>query len=108
MSFLEIRIGRPGTLSLDTVETRYPFTFPTAVRSAHALLQSFYLQSHDPDRHIKDVHVSLTTFFDPVQSTTSGEVGVEIELTDSSEEASILAFESDTIATEVRLLVVGV
>jgi hypothetical protein len=88
-----------------TPRPRVPFTFSAAVETAHAVLQSFHLQVDDSDSNVRDVQVSLTTFFDPVQSPTSGEVEVEIRRTGS--DGSIF-LESDTIQAEIRILVIGI
>lgn len=104
MKFLSIQLGGPGVLFPETPRSRVPFTFPTAVQSAHAVLQSFHLQHDDSDRTVRDVQVSLTTFFDPIQSPTSGEVEVEIQRTGSDH--SIL-HHTHAIQAEVRILVVG-
>jgi hypothetical protein len=104
MNFLSIHLGE--AYFPQTTRTRVPFTFPTAVRSAHAVLQSFQLETDDSDGHVKDAQVSLITFFDPVQSTTSGEVEVEIQRTDLDD--NILWLESNVIEAEVRILVIGI
>ena len=105
MNFLTLQLGGPGVLFSATPRARLPFTFPTAAQSAHAVLQSFHLQVDDSDSNVKDVQVALTTFFDPVQSATSGEVEVEIRRTGS--DGSIL-IESSIIQAEVRILVIGI
>ena len=103
MNFIPIHLARP--LFPATAHPRLQFTFPTATQSVHAVLQSFHVQMHDMDRNVEDVQVSLTTFFDPVQSTTSGEVEIDIQRTGS--DGSIF-LSSDAIEAEVRVLVIGI
>jgi hypothetical protein len=64
------------------------------------------LQVRESDSEVRDVAVILTTHFDPVQSTTSGEVEVEFQRTDSS--GGGIFVKSDTIEAEIRILVIGI
>ena len=107
MNFIPIELGGPDTVALSETRFRYPFTFPNPVRTAHAALQSFHFWTDDSDGHVKEVEVVLTTHFDPVQSTTSGEVEFAITRTDASGN-SFLNAESDTIAYKVSVLVIGI
>jgi hypothetical protein len=105
MIFLETQVGSPGAVYPATNRFRLPFAFPTPVQTAYAVLRSFHLQVRDDDSEVRDVAVILTTHFDPVQSTTSGEIEVEFQRTDSSGGVLI---ESDTIEAQVRFLVIGI
>jgi hypothetical protein len=105
MIFLPVRLGGAGATFPATTYPRVPFSFSTAVQSAHAVLESFHVQMDDMDRSVQDIQVSLVTFFDPVQSATSGEVEIQIQRTGS--DGSIF-FSSDLIQAEVRLLVIGI
>ena len=104
MNFLTVQLG--AAEFPNTTRTRVPFTFTTAIQSAQAVLQSFELRTDDSDGHVKNVQVVLTTIFDPVQSTTSGEVEVEIQRTD--EDDNVLVLETNSIEAEVRILVIGI
>jgi hypothetical protein len=105
MNFVSIQHGGPGTVFPATAEFRLPFTFPTAVQSVHALLQSFQLHTRRRDRHVENIEVSLTPIFDPTQSTTSGEVEIELQRTGSDDS---IFLSSDAIEAEVRILVIGI
>jgi hypothetical protein len=105
--FYETTVGSPGAVYPPTQRVRVPFAFPTPVQTAHAVLQSFHLQVTDEDSEVRDVVVMLTTHFDPFQSTTSGEVEVEFQRTDSSG-AGFLGVQSDTIEAQIRILVIGI
>jgi len=69
-------------------------------------LQSFHLEPNADDAEVLDVAVILTTHFDPFQSTTSGEVEVEYQRTDSS--GAGFDVQSETIEMEIRILVIGI
>src|SRR5215207_8947598 len=106
--FVSLKAGGLDLIFPATAHLRLPFTFPTSVQTAHAVLQSFHLEVDHSDSHVKDVQVSLTTFFDPVQSTTSGEVEVAFERTGSDGNSAPFAFpEPEAISAEVRILVIG-
>jgi hypothetical protein len=107
MNFIQIELGGPDTVASSETRFRHPFAFPNPVRTAYAALQSFHFWTDDSDGHVKEVEVVLTTHFDPVQSTTSGEVEFEITRTDASGN-SFLSVESDTIAYKVSVLVIGI
>jgi hypothetical protein len=106
MMFYETELGSPGAVYPATRRFRLPFAFPAPVRTAYAVLRSFHLEVRDEDSEVRDVAVLLTTHFDPVQSTTSGEVEVEFQRTDSSD--PLLGVQSDTIEVQIRILVVGI
>lgn len=105
MNFDEIQLGGPGQDFAPSGRFRVPFAFSTDVGTAHPVLQSFHLEVRHSDSHVRDVAVSLTPIFDPVQSARSGEVDVEIQRTGS--DGNILSNESDSIRAQVRILVVG-
>ena len=107
MNFYEIKVGSPGATYPPTQNFRVPFAFPAPVQTAHPVLQSFHLQVSDEDSEVGDVVVALTPHFDPVQSTTSGEVEVEFQRTDSSG-AGFLGVQSDNIKVQIRVLVIGI
>ena len=107
MNFYETTIGGPGAVSAPSRHIRVPFAFPDPVQTAHAVLRSFHLEVTDEDSELRNLVVSLTTHFDPFQSTTSGEVEVEFQLTDSSG-AGFLGVQSDTIEAQIRVLVIGI
>lgn len=105
MNFYETEVGSPGVVFTPTQRVRVPFAFPTPVQSVHAVLQSFHLEVAE-DSEVRDVGVILTPHFDPLQSTTSGEVEVELQRTDSSD-PGILHQQPETIEAQVRVLVIG-
>jgi hypothetical protein len=106
MNLYEITVGGPAAVYPATQRFRVPFAFPTAVQTAHAVLRSFHLELATRDSEVKDVAVLLTTHFDPFQSTTSGEVEVEFQRTDTSRGG--IWVQSDTIKAQIRVLVVGI
>jgi hypothetical protein len=109
MKFLSLQAGGLDLIFPATAQLRLPFTFPTSVQTAYAVLQSFYLQVDHSDSHVKDVQVSLRTQFDPVQSTTSGEVEVAFERTGSDGNSAPFSLpEPKAISAEVRILVIGI
>jgi hypothetical protein len=105
MIFLPLRMGGAGRIFPESPSVRLPFTFPKAVDSAHAVLQSFHVQLDDGDSEVSDLRVALTTFFDPVQSRTSGEVQIEVHQTVSD---AFLQVRAHITQVEVRLLVIGI
>jgi hypothetical protein len=107
MNFIPIELGDPDGVAPEESRFRLPFTFPSPVRTAYAALQSFHFWTDDSDGHVKEVEVALTTHFDPVQSTTSGEVEFEIKRTDATGN-SFLHVESETIAYKIAVLVIGI
>jgi hypothetical protein len=105
MIFQAVQIGGPGLTFPASVHPRVPFSFPKPVQTAHAVLQSFYVENVDKDRDVKDIQVSLITFFDPVQSATSGEVEIQLLRTGSTESIFLAP---ELIEGEVRALVIGI
>jgi hypothetical protein len=104
--FYETKVGSPGAVFGPSERVRVPFAFPTPVQTAHAVLQSFHLEVPGGDSEVRDVAVVLTTHFDPFQSTTSGEVEVEFERTDSSRGGVFI--QTDTIEAQIRIVVIGI
>lgn len=104
MIFYETSVGSPGAVFPPTQRVHIPFAFPTSVRTAHAVLQSFHLRTRADDSQVEDVAVVLTTHFDPYQSTTGGEVEVELRRTGS---AGGILLATGTIEAQVRILVIG-
>ena len=107
MNFTEITVGGPAaTYAPPSQRFRVPFAFPTAVQAAYAVVRSFHLEVASSDSEVKDVAVVLTTHFDPFQSTTSGEVEVEFQRTDTSRGG--IWIKSDSIKAQIRILVIGI
>lgn len=98
-----LRVGGPNSVLAPV--SRVFFAFPTAVQSAHAVLQSFTVRTESDDIDVDDVVVSLQTVFDPIQSATSGIVEVRIQLTGSS--GGFMIISSTSVVAEVHLLVIG-
>lgn len=106
MIFYETEWGGPGVVHLPTGRVFLPFAFPSPVQTAYAMLRSFHLERQMRDAEVKDLAVSLTTHFDPVQSATSGQVELEFERTDTSRGG--IWVQTDNIYAHVRILVVGI
>jgi hypothetical protein len=104
VNFHEIKVGSPSVYP-PTNRLRVPFALPSPVQTAHAVLKSFHLRLDDGDSEVRDVVVMLTTHFDPFQSTTSGEVEVEFQRTDSG---AGLVLQSDLIEAEIRILLISI
>jgi hypothetical protein len=102
VNFYEIKVGGPGSVLPPSPRIRLPFAFPSPLQTAHAVLQSFHLEPNADDAEVLDVAVILTTHFDPFQSTTSGEVEVELQRTGGS------LLQSEAIKAEIRILVIGI
>ncbi len=105
MIFYETRVGSPGAVYPDHKRVRLPFSFPTPVATAHAMLRSFHLHEPGADSELRDVAVVLTTHFDPAQSATSGEVEVEFQLADDG--GSAIGLDFDVMEAQIGILVVG-
>lgn len=106
MTFYEFTVGGPAATFPPSQRFRVPFAFPSAVQTAHAMVRSFHLEVASSDSEVKDVAVVLTTHFDPFQSTTSGEVEVEFQRTDTSRGG--IWIKSDSIKAQLRILVIGI